>query len=110
MVYLTELQGIEMALEITCRYAGQHWTGQRFVEPLTIILFMDNQAALRTMTDLGNAQKTGEQIVKRCIDIITCLQKLSTEVQLQWVPGHRDIQDNKEVDQLAKLAAQRHFQ
>jgi ribonuclease HI len=64
----------------------------------------DNQAALRALKSYTFTSK----LVAECLEN---LKRLTTKCKLtlMWVPGHTDVDGNKEADQLANKSSETHF-
>lgn len=93
-IYAAELYGIGLALYL----AIQHGLPGR-----KVVIFTDNQSAVQEIRNPKN--HSGQQYVKNIIQHLQTLREAGSEVIIQWVPGHKGIQGNEMVDELAKAAA-----
>ena len=89
-VFLAELQGIYMALEMTQPHFGQHVT-----------IFSDSQSAINA---IGGSHATGQQILRGIIDGYAKLRAQGARVAIHWVPAHQGIPGNEQADKAAKEA------
>ena len=62
-----------------------------------ILIFSDSQAALKA---LGGPEVTSG-LVAECLNALSALASLN-RVTLAWVPGHRGISSNEEVDRIVQ--------
>jgi ribonuclease HI len=91
LVYNGELEGVTRAIEYASKTAKPNES---------IRIFSDNQAGLwkiRTPSD-----NPGQDYQIRAIRAAQQIVEKGATVTLEWVPGHTDIQVNKEADKLAK--------
>ena len=51
--------------------------------------------------------KPGQVCQIRAIEATQRAKEKGASIVLEWVPGHNDVNSNKEADQLAKLASKR---
>ena len=72
-----------------------------------MVIFTDNQAAIRTFqTPTG---RSGAYIVAEAIPLIDKLQRVrGISVEIRWVPAHTGIWGNEAADKAAKKAARQH--
>ena len=73
-----------------------------------IVIYSDSQFALESIRDLGlrNGDRYVHRPVLRSIRAqVGCLELLSVQVQLRWVPAHRKILGNVLADNIAKITA-----
>ncbi|XP_054711442.1 uncharacterized protein LOC129221031 [Uloborus diversus] len=70
-----------------------------------IVLFVDSQAAIQTITDYNLYPSELELECKKSID---SLLRSGREAVFQWIPGHCGIYGNEQADILAKEAASLH--
>jgi ribonuclease HI len=96
-VFDAELKAIAECLRTYLKYIKWHRLHDR-----SIYLFTDNQSAIlrATRLDRGPGQETALDILYTTNALLQC----SAPVTIHWVPGHTDIEGNKEADRLAKLA------
>lgn len=97
-VYVAELQGIKMALQI----AAEDW--ERGNRRDKVVIFTDNQAAIKTFQNpLGGS---GAYIAANVVSLINKLQNdRRLKVEIRWVPAHTGIGGNETADRAAKAAA-----
>ncbi|MBW0503835.1 hypothetical protein O181_043550 [Austropuccinia psidii MF-1] len=92
----TELTALSLCQDLLAQHIDGHSA------PPTVAIFSDSQAALRSVT-LPKKGTSGQQLATR---IYNRFQHWSPHfpIKLYWCPGHLGIQQNKEVDKLAKEA------
>jgi ribonuclease HI len=95
-VYDAELEGIYQATRMVC---GQRRFKKR------IIIFSDNQAAVQTAGQLGPGP--GRQRARQLHDL--AIQQITNggSIQVEWVPGHYNVDGNELADTLAKAVVQK---
>jgi ribonuclease HI len=92
-VYSAELAGIELALQIALELEGCTW----------FTIFTHNQAVIQAIT---NPRFTsGQYITSRAINEIDRVKRKGITPTLHWIPSHVGLQENEEVDVMAKEAA-----
>ena len=96
-VYEAELVGLILAATLI-----QH---TNFSEEVTIAT--DNQAAIKAITNFRSTP--GQQLIDSFIAQMTELanRRIGVPFKIYWIPGHKGIPGNEEVDKLAKQAAKR---
>ena len=83
-VYVAELQGIKLALQITNEDTEKGNKRDK------VIIFTDNQAAIRTLQ--APTGRSGAYIVAEAIPLIDKLQKdRGTRVEIRWILAHIGI-------------------
>jgi ribonuclease HI/exonuclease III len=98
-VYAAELQGIKMALDIAQEQTG---TATDRNDKRRIAIFVDNQAAIRTLTRPEG--RSGAYIAKQIAQQIKQLQNNGHEVEVRWIPAHEGLEGNEAADLAAKEA------
>ncbi|KAH9810950.1 ribonuclease H-like domain-containing protein, partial [Melampsora americana] len=94
-IFEAELMGLELAtniLEINIQ-------NKNYKE---IAIFSDNQAALRTIAK-PPAAKSGQHITTQIFNTLKELKK-QCKINLIWTPSHVGIEENDQVDEMAKRA------
>src|SRR5947207_6804459 len=78
---------------------------KRIEEYSNVHIFTDNQSAIQTIE--SPKRQSGQYIVKGILDIIDRVYavKPTSNVHIEWVPGHQNIDGNERADQAAKAAA-----
>ena len=96
-VYVAELEGIHVALQRMF-----HWQ-VGLAGPRELIIFTDNQAALKTMKypEYG----PGQFVLRKIIPLITSLKSTGLSITFRWIPAHRGVEGNEIADELAKAGA-----
>jgi ribonuclease HI len=95
-VYSAELYGIVLAMILTS-IPGH--------EKTRVIICIDNQAAIRAVSNPGNS--SGQHLFKHIaiiVRFINTLRKMGIEVELHWLPAHKGIEGNEAADIAAKQA------
>lgn len=92
-VFLAELQGIDMALEMALIARPQ--PGEE------VTIFSDSQAALKA---IGGSDGSGQQILGGIIDSCADLRNRGARVTIHWIPAHQGIPGNERADKAAKEA------
>ena len=87
-VFQTEIYAI-----LLCAYQNI----RRAYKNKQILIFSDNQAALKALSGL----KVISKLVEECLEALSTLATLN-EVTLVWVLGHHDILGNEMADKLAR--------
>ena len=96
-VYLGELQGISMALDLAQRSYNRRMT--------RIDIFTDNQAAIAS-TEWPSRQ-SGQYVLRQIAEQITALKRRQLHIHIHWIPAHTGVEGNEKADALAKAAAER---
>ncbi|KAH9809153.1 hypothetical protein DFH28DRAFT_859081, partial [Melampsora americana] len=94
-IFEAELMGLELAtsmLEINIQNKNYR----------EVAIFSDNQAALRTIAKPPTA-KSGQHITTQIFNTLKQLKK-QCEINLIWTPSHVGIEENDQVDEIAKRA------
>jgi ribonuclease HI len=96
LVFAAELEAIQLAIS-HIKFNLRRYNECR--------IFSDSQAALKAI--IKPQRQTGQAIIKAILDGVDQIHALYPEfnIQLEWIPGHKDIQGNEEADQAAKAAA-----
>ena len=96
MVYAGELEAIHMALAHV-KHNSHCYKKCR--------IFTDSQPAMKSLAK--PKRQSGQSIIKRILDEVDTLYTSlpSYELQLEWVPGHMEIEGNEKADEAAKQAA-----
>jgi len=99
-----EAWAIWQALEITLEKV---YADRAYVKPLdpcsVAVIYSDCATALRRIgNDTSGSGVVAQNIISQSIE----LKRLGVEVQLHWVPGHRNIPGNELADLVAKKARQ----
>jgi len=89
-VFMAELVGIQMALEIA----------QQQTERM-VTIFSDSQAAIQA---IEGSQTTCQQILTLITERCDVLRSQGIQVAIHWIPGHQGIEGNEQADQAAKEA------
>ena len=72
------------------------------VPPKDLVVFTDSLSALEALE--AKMDKNNDiQLLAKCID--TLHKKFSTNIKLQWIPGHSGVYGNEKADKLAKEGA-----
>jgi ribonuclease HI len=95
-VYAAELMAIQMAVSLT---------EEKIEEYTNVHIFTDNQSAIQAIE--SPRKQSGQYIIKGIIDITDRIHaiKPTTNIRIEWVPGHENIDGNEQADQAAKTAA-----
>src|SRR5437762_8794650 len=74
-------------------------------EYLNVYVVTDNQSAIQTIET--PKKQSGQYIIKSLLDKIDKIHeaKPTSNIHIKWVPGHKDIKGNEQVDQAAKTTA-----
>ncbi|KAK8123267.1 hypothetical protein PG999_003185 [Apiospora kogelbergensis] len=95
-VYLAELKGIHMSLEITLAQQVRKFT--------RVDIFTDNQAAIASSA--WPQRQSGQWLLRQIAEQLKALQQQGINVNIHWIPAHTGVPGNEAADQLAKLAAE----
>jgi ribonuclease HI len=97
LVFAAELEAIQMAIS-HIRFHLRQYKECR--------IFSDSQAALKALSK--PQRQTGQIIIKAILDGIEQIHALYPDfsIQLEWIPGHEDIEGNETADRAAKAATQ----
>ncbi len=95
-VYTAELMAIQMAITLF---------KEKIQEYPNVYVFTDNQSAIQTIET--PKQQSRQYIIKSILDKIDKIHeaKPTSNIHIEWVPGHKDIEGNEQADQAAKTAA-----
>src|SRR5205814_3245542 len=95
-VYAAELTAIQMAITLF---------EEKIQEYSNVHVFTDNQSAIQTIET--PKQQSGQYIIKSILDKIDKIHeaKPTSNIHIEWAPGHKDIEGNEQADQAAKTAA-----
>ena len=93
-VYAAELQGILMALQI----AYTETTQNPVLRHKEIVIFTNNQAAIRSVQD--PRWQSGQYILWQIINILGDIWEKAPEmkVRISWIPAHEGVMGNKAAD------------
>jgi hypothetical protein len=78
----------------------QRICGQRRFRKKNITIFSDNQAAVRWAGQLGPGQ--GQHLSRKLHDIALQQHQRGGSLQVEWVPGHCEVDGNEKANALAK--------
>ena len=99
-----EAWAIWQALEITLEKVHTDRVCVKPLDPCSVaVIYSDCKTALRR---IGNDRPGGGVVAQNIISQSMELKRLGVEVQLHWVPGHRNIPGNELADLVAKKARQ----
>ena len=78
---------------------------EKIQEYPNVYIFTDNQSAIQTIET--PKQQSGQYIIESILDKIDGIHeaKPTSNIHIEWVPGHKDIEGNEQADQAAKTAA-----
>jgi ribonuclease HI len=95
-VYAAELTATQMAVKIF---------EQKINEYMNVHIFTDNQSAIQTIE--SPKRQSGQYVIKKILDIIDQIHEIkpTSNIHIEWVPGHENIEGNEQADQAAKTAA-----
>ena len=77
---------------------------EKIQEYPNVYVFTDNQSVIQT---IGTPKQSGQYIIKSILNRIDKIHeaKPTSNIHIEWVPGHKDIEGNEQADQAAKTAA-----
>jgi ribonuclease HI len=95
-VYAAELTAIQMAITLFRETMDKH---------KNVYVFTDNQSAIQAI-DTPKHQ-SGQYIIEGILDAIDEIHEHAPTrtINIEWVPGHKNIEGNEQADQAAKAAA-----
>ena len=99
-----EAWAIWQALEITLEKAHTDRACVKPRDPCSVVVIYSN--CITVLRRIGNHMPGGGVVVQNIITQSIKLKRLGVEVQLHWVPGHRNIPGNELADLVAKKARQ----
>ena len=94
-VYTTDLTVIQIAVKLFEEKINKHNNAY---------IFTDNQSVIQVVDSLKH--QSGQYIMKEILDTINKINeaKPTCTIHIEWVPGHKNIEGNVQVDRAAKAA------
>ena len=93
-IYAAELMAIQMAVKLF---------EEKINEYINVYIFTDNQSIIQTIESSNH--QSGQYIIKKILDIIEWVQKIKpiSNIHIEWMSEHEDIENNEQADQTAKM-------